>query len=132
MEKQAGDLDRRDHLPLSTVPSTRQRRRVFPRLIGLLGVISCLWLTLHWLPIHHLTLRIPSCRHHTRPATGGQLFDGEKVATDPALADSERVPFEAHIMSKCPDARDCIRELVVPTMEKVSDKVDFELSFIAT
>lgn len=35
-------------------------------------------------------------------------------------------------MSKCPDARDCIRELVVPTMEKVSDKVDFELSFIAT
>ncbi|KAL4807704.1 hypothetical protein BDV18DRAFT_158909 [Aspergillus unguis] len=34
-------------------------------------------------------------------------------------------------MSKCPDARDCIRELVVPTMERVNDKVDFKLSFIA-
>ena len=41
-----------------------------------------------------------------------------------------RVPLEAHIMSKCPDARDCLRDLVVPVMEKVADKVDFRLSFI--
>ena len=41
-----------------------------------------------------------------------------------------RVPLEAHIMSKCPDARDCLRDLVVPAMEKIVDKVDFRLSFI--
>ena len=33
--------------------------------------------------------------------------------------------------SKCPDAADCIRELIIPTMQNVSsDKVDFRLSFI--
>ncbi|KAI9862088.1 MAG: hypothetical protein M1813_004863 [Trichoglossum hirsutum] len=42
------------------------------------------------------------------------------------------VRLEAHIMSKCPDARDCLRDLVVPTMEKVHDIVDFKLSFIGT
>ncbi len=40
------------------------------------------------------------------------------------------VPLEAHIMSKCPDARDCLKDLIVPAMEKISDKVDFRLSFI--
>lgn len=42
------------------------------------------------------------------------------------------VPFEAHIMSKCPDARDCLRQLVLPTMQRVIDKVDFTLSYIGT
>jgi len=41
-----------------------------------------------------------------------------------------KVPLEAHIMSKCPDARDCLRDFVVPAMESVVDKVDFRLSFI--
>lgn len=45
---------------------------------------------------------------------------------------THRVALEAHIMSKCPDAKACLHELVVPAMEKVSDKVDFELSFIGT
>lgn len=40
------------------------------------------------------------------------------------------VPLEAHIMSKCPDAKDCLVDLVVPAMEQISDKVDFRLSFI--
>jgi len=40
------------------------------------------------------------------------------------------VPLEAHIMSKCPDARDCLRDLVVPAMEKVVGMVDFNVSFI--
>ncbi|KAL8936122.1 MAG: hypothetical protein Q9211_004340 [Gyalolechia sp. 1 TL-2023] len=35
-------------------------------------------------------------------------------------------------MSKCPDAKDCLRELVVPAMEQVVDKVNFTLSFIGT
>jgi hypothetical protein len=32
--------------------------------------------------------------------------------------------------SKCPDARDCLKKLVVPAMSDVSDKVDFRMSFI--
>lgn len=43
---------------------------------------------------------------------------------------SSFVPLEAHVMSKCPDARDCLRDLVVPAMEQVVDKVDFRLSYI--
>ena len=40
------------------------------------------------------------------------------------------VPLEAHIMSKCPDAKDCLEKLVVPSMVNVSDKVNFTLSYI--
>ena len=43
---------------------------------------------------------------------------------------TSHVPLEAHIMSKCPDARDCLRDLVVPAMERVVDKVEFSLSYI--
>ena len=43
---------------------------------------------------------------------------------------SALVPLEAHVMSKCPDARDCLRDLVVPAMESIAEKVDFRLSFI--
>ncbi|RMZ90300.1 hypothetical protein DV736_g2470, partial [Chaetothyriales sp. CBS 134916] len=43
-----------------------------------------------------------------------------------------RVPLEAHIMSKCPDAKACLNDLVVPAMVEVSDKVDFTLSYIGT
>ena len=42
-----------------------------------------------------------------------------------------RIPLEAHIMSKCPDAKYCLQKLVLPAMEQISDKVDFKLSFIA-
>ncbi|KAF7845907.1 hypothetical protein BT93_L0116 [Corymbia citriodora subsp. variegata] len=41
-----------------------------------------------------------------------------------------RVPLEAHIMSKCPDARDCLHDLVLPAMVNVSHYVDFKLSYI--
>jgi hypothetical protein len=41
-----------------------------------------------------------------------------------------KVPLEAHIMSKCPDAKDCLHDMILPAMVNVSDKVDFTLSFI--
>ncbi|RYP54242.1 hypothetical protein DL769_010379 [Monosporascus sp. CRB-8-3] len=44
----------------------------------------------------------------------------------------QRVPFEIHIMSKCPDAQYCLSELVVPTMEQVHHMVDFKVSYIGT
>lgn len=40
------------------------------------------------------------------------------------------VPLEAHIMSKCPDARDCLQDLILPAMEQVGAHVNFTLSFI--
>ncbi|KAK5939053.1 hypothetical protein PMZ80_008356 [Knufia obscura] len=46
------------------------------------------------------------------------------------VTDTKKVALEAHIMSKCPDARDCLQQLVVPAMEQVSDKVDFRMSYI--
>ena len=41
-----------------------------------------------------------------------------------------QVPLEVHIMSKCPDAKDCLHDMILPAMQNVSDKVDFTLSFI--
>jgi len=43
-----------------------------------------------------------------------------------------RVPLEAHIMSKCPDARDCLHDMILPAMQNISHKVDFKLSYIGT
>ncbi|KAK3307564.1 uncharacterized protein B0T15DRAFT_493039 [Chaetomium strumarium] len=50
----------------------------------------------------------------------------------PSAASLDLVPLEAHIMSKCPDAKDCLRDLVLPAMQKVHDKVNFTLSFIGS
>ncbi|OJJ51152.1 hypothetical protein ASPZODRAFT_127176 [Penicilliopsis zonata CBS 506.65] len=47
-------------------------------------------------------------------------------------ASTTKIPLEAHIMSKCPDARDCLQQLIVPAMEQISDKVEFQLSMIAS
>lgn len=61
----------------------------------------------------------------------GALLSTPKGGETPVPASSNKVPLEAHIMSKCPDAQDCLQKLVVPAMEQISEKVDFELSFIA-
>lgn len=59
------------------------------------------------------------------------------IATDVLTDDDEwyypgRVPLEAHIMSKCPDAKDCLHDMILPAMQNVSDKVDFRLSYIVS
>lgn len=48
------------------------------------------------------------------------------------LEQDAKIPLEVHIMSKCPDARDCMEKLVLPTMSQVADKVNFTMSFIGT
>lgn len=54
-------------------------------------------------------------------------------AEKPIVVDTTTlVPFEAHIMSKCPDAKDCLRKMVLPAMQRVYDKVNFTLSYIGT
>lgn len=54
------------------------------------------------------------------------------VTEKPIVETSALVPFEAHIMSKCPDAKDCLRSMVLPAMQRVYDKVNFTLSYIGT
>lgn len=54
------------------------------------------------------------------------------LAEKPIIDTSALVPFEAHIMSKCPDAKDCLRTMVLPAMQRVYDKVNFTLSYIGT
>ncbi|KND93122.1 hypothetical protein TOPH_02311 [Tolypocladium ophioglossoides CBS 100239] len=55
------------------------------------------------------------------------LATGRDVATKGRL-----VPLEAHIISKCPDTRDAMRQLILPVMQRVHDKVDFKLNYIGT
>lgn len=64
-------------------------------------------------------------------------YDASKDLKDEGLSrihqgvtKERKVDLEAHIMSKCPDARDCLQQLVVPAMAQVSDKVNFKLSYI--
>lgn len=68
--------------------------------------------------------------HPTSGASNPHYLSLLNSQTDSRMNQTELVPLEVHIMSKCPDARDCLRDLIVPTMERVSDKVDLTLSFI--
>jgi hypothetical protein len=61
---------------------------------------------------------------------GHEAIFSEPVRQSTSANDTRKVSLEAHIMSKCPDAKACLQNLVVPAMEKISDKVDFNLSFI--
>lgn len=62
----------------------------------------------------------------------GKSLESESLTTGAQKTVGQiKIPLEAHIMSKCPDAKACLQDLVLPAMEQVSDKVDFRLSFIA-
>lgn len=84
--------------------------------------------------VFYATKLIPTARLYPH------RLDDEAVTEPPSLRDDEasagttahktKVELEAHIMSKCPDAKDCLQELVVPAMEHAADMVDFRLSFI--
>ncbi|RCI09545.1 hypothetical protein L249_4102 [Ophiocordyceps polyrhachis-furcata BCC 54312] len=62
-----------------------------------------------------------------RPPTWARSFGTQTLADK-----SKLVPLEAHIISKCPDTRDAMRELILPVMQQVADKVDFRLNYIGT
>ncbi|KAI9848073.1 MAG: hypothetical protein M1837_001175 [Sclerophora amabilis] len=68
--------------------------------------------------------------HWSRDAPAVVLDESKQSEEKPT--EQRRIALEAHIMSKCPDAQDCLRDLVLPAMERVSDKVNFTLSFIGT
>ena len=108
------------------------RDHVLIRLSRLLFIVSCLTFGVYYVvsraPFGRIN--VPSSFHYLiSPVYSDDNIDVELSAVDDGQ--KKKVPLEAHIMSKCPDARDCLQQLIVPTMEQVHDNVDFRLSFIA-
>ncbi|KAE8150592.1 hypothetical protein BDV25DRAFT_154097 [Aspergillus avenaceus] len=128
--------ERYEYVPVSTPPdgdAVRTRRgRSVARLAMGLSLVSLLLLSsmLFALPNIHLH----SCHKAMSKLREGFLspFTGAPQKAPIVVSSSRKVPLEAHVMSKCPDAQDCLQQLVVPAMERVSEKVDFDLSFIAS
>jgi hypothetical protein len=106
LRSETSDLESDPEPQTPSIPNRLVHRRI-PAVL----VLVTLWFVFRAAFIH---------RHHYCPHKG--LRDDE----------ANLVPLEAHIMSKCPDARDCLQELVLPTMANVSDKVNFTLSYIGS
>lgn len=131
------DHDDDGEIPVSPAASPKcARRRRFVAALAIVALSFIPLLILGWSLISTTTgIRFFSCHGLTR-----RIFYGFSTTTegaelplmDPLDEEPSKVPLEAHIMSKCPDAQYCLQQLVVPAMEQISDKVDFDLSFIAT
>lgn len=99
------------------IRSPSRRNRPLAIAFGLVAVCYFAWSTV----FKGYTFHMP-CHNQ-----GTTLFSPVQILDDKPL-----VPLEAHIMSKCPDAKDCLKMLVLPTMQRVIDKVNFTLSYIGT
>ncbi|KAK4163255.1 hypothetical protein QBC43DRAFT_213519 [Cladorrhinum sp. PSN259] len=94
--------------------------------LALMGLLYC-----YFHPVHRGGGGGGGCPHDT----GSNYHPAQPTSNNKVVVIEETrelVPLEAHIMSKCPDAKDCLRELVLPTMQKAYNKVNFTLSFIGT
>lgn len=138
MEKRAHDTGYVD-ISDSTLPHSfsRRRDRFITRLATYLGVVALIGLLVLSTTNSISGINFFSCHQGKRNQNGSTLTSDEALfmpalpGTSLSAQTTKKVPLEAHIMSKCPDARDCLQQLVVPAMEQISDKVDFKLSFIA-
>ncbi|RMD42714.1 hypothetical protein DV735_g2432, partial [Chaetothyriales sp. CBS 134920] len=111
------EYDQTRQQPIAAIRSRRPGlvvKRVVPAIILVIGS----WLVFRSVFVLH---------HHSCP--GKDLAPVTRAGESHVRA---RVPLEAHIMSKCPDAKACLNKLVVPAMAEISDKVDFTLSYIGT
>ncbi|KAK7958250.1 hypothetical protein PG988_013098 [Apiospora saccharicola] len=79
----------------------------------------------------HSTAAMPAADwRSTTPTTADPKKSTAAVAKPKAHDAGALVPLEAHIMSKCPDAKDCLKEMILPSMMRVYEKVNFTLSYI--
>jgi hypothetical protein len=99
--------------------STYLKDLTMRRLCYAICVTLTAWLLLHTVKAFYRKCRLPGVR--------AELSNAEAILAEENVT---KVALEAHIMSKCPDAKDCLQMLVVPVMEQISDKVDFRLSYI--
>lgn len=142
------DPEKAPQTQMLTLTPTRRAR---PLTLGFLAVALCYLLYSHappqlFLPCHGSTTaasHAPLELQDTQVTPALEAADVSGVQVDlrglgqgqaPLVmgAEKTRVPLEAHIMSKCPDAKVCLQELVLPAMQRVVEKVDFTLSFIGT
>ncbi|KAI1634995.1 hypothetical protein F4809DRAFT_475870 [Biscogniauxia mediterranea] len=113
---------------------TRSRRRHGP-LIILTLVALVLYAVCGFQPVSTYVARFFLSDTKTKTASKVESSTSTPESEDtasPSTTAGELVPLEAHIMSKCPDARDCLKEMVLPAMMRVNDKVNFTLSYIGT
>ncbi|TVY19607.1 hypothetical protein LARI1_G002569 [Lachnellula arida] len=108
--------------PADTKTSNMPRNH---RVTWISGFLTIFALYLLFSPHPNIPLPYRPCRNHGMPL-------GEVAHIEDAAMDRPLVPLEAHIMSKCPDAKDCLQKLILPAMMKVVDKVNFTLSYIGT
>ncbi|KAI9705446.1 MAG: hypothetical protein M1836_006201 [Candelina mexicana] len=131
-------MDKKTHFDMHRT-QPRRDRRVVPRLLvaGLITLAALAWLRTYTGPVALFSYRsykgwknsgvLPVSFESNQLAQPGS----ETILKDPGgLSSKRKVPLEAHIMSKCPDAKDCLHDLVVPAMQRIHDKVDFKLSYI--
>lgn len=110
--------------------SNRSRRWNGHLLILLLVALTTYSLYVFGLFSNYANALLPP-RTKAIPSTDFQgVSDADTTST--STKPGELVPLEAHIISKCPDTRDCLRELLLPAMIQVHDKVDFRLTYIGT
>lgn len=108
-------MDEKTGLTTHTMRPRRDRRTLSKLVLaGFITLAALMWL-----------------RTYTGPAAL-LPYRGYKVTENSGRLSSSkrRVPLEAHIMSKCPDSRDCLHDLVLPAMQRIHDKVNFTLSYI--
>lgn len=117
----------------------RPASRFLRRSLMVISLGFALFSVLNWPPTPVPKFFLHSCRPSSKrlddgfsvsPFTGGDVVPLTENKPEASVGDN-KVLLEAHVMSKCPDARDCLQKLVVPAMEQISDKVDFGLAFIA-
>lgn len=110
---------KKHHSSFSTASDkSRLRSRLLVYIIAI--IFAFLIITFAW------PVRLSNYYPHGRPETV------RVQSTDVKSNETGLVPLEAHIMSKCPDAKTCLEELVVPAMEQVVDMVNFRLSYIGS
>ncbi|PGH07011.1 hypothetical protein GX51_02051 [Blastomyces parvus] len=127
--------DAEKHRAGELAPRSSSRRTIY-RLFRRSLILSCISLIIFVLirgihvPSEYIDkFKQANVGHQT--AESASPLRGNNYNGAPAAVNG-RVPLEAHIMSKCPDAKYCIEELIVPAMAQVHDKVDFRLSFIGS
>ncbi|KAF4126800.1 Gamma interferon inducible lysosomal thiol reductase (GILT) [Geosmithia morbida] len=134
MEKNSAPLDqhRHQHQHQQRHPGTMtQRRRALRRGHSLVAVALLVVMTLLYLTTFHRSVSIHVTTTTSDLSSSDHLHHHQQQQNLDVVSPAEhRVPLEAHIISKCPDTRDALRELILPVMQRVSDEVDFTLSYI--
>lgn len=131
----SSDVRRGSRKPLASPRSRWVEKTIYRRLFIIISLIFIWYLFGH--PVPQYLNKSMTSKDGFVPETAPMMHKNHQpVQVDQKIKPNKpvsntRIPLEAHIMSKCPDAQECLQDLVLPAMEQISDKVNFQLSFIA-